>query len=193
MAHDPNRRWPLGVGPNNTIIPGAAWLELLDGQAFPVVGAGAMVWNGTMWVPVSAQNRLPVEATLSGRATLVAMGLNEVIPPGVEIFRPATNEAPVVQAHRRYGFILTFVAAPEEKRRVRVNLALRRLTPNGSKSGSAQYVMGDRVNVLVADGSRGTPLSLIMEPVHVPAEWFNFGVLNTGTEDVTVNWYVVEV
>jgi len=32
-----------------------------------------------------------------------------------------------------------------------------------------------------------------MEPVHVPAEWFNFGILNTGTEDVTVNWYVVEV
>lgn len=66
MAHDPTRHWPLGVGPENTSIPGAAWLELLDGQAFPVVGAGAMVWNGTMWVPVSAQNRLPVEATLSG-------------------------------------------------------------------------------------------------------------------------------
>src|SRR5690606_36435294 len=67
MAHDPTRHWPLGVGPENTSIPGAAWLELLDGQAFPVVGAGAMVWNGTMWVPVSDQNRLPVEATLSGR------------------------------------------------------------------------------------------------------------------------------
>src|SRR5690606_35103148 len=66
MAHDPTRHWPLGVGPENTSIPGAAWLELLDGQAFPVVGAGAMVWNGTMWVPVSDQNRLPVEATLSG-------------------------------------------------------------------------------------------------------------------------------
>lgn len=173
-------------------------------------GAARSVLYGPDGQPISSSNRLPVDVggavdisdradrrlgqvTLSGRATLVAMGLNEVIPPGVEIFRPATNEAPVVQAHRRYGFILTFVAAPEEKRRVRVNLALRRLTPNGSKNGSAQYVMGDRVNVLVADGSRGTPLSLIMEPVHVPAEWFNFGVLNTGTEDVTVNWYVVEV
>src|SRR5690606_3739701 len=66
MAHDPTRHWPLGVGPENTSIPGAAWLELLDGQAFPVVGAGAMVWNGTMWVPVSTQNRLPVDAAVSG-------------------------------------------------------------------------------------------------------------------------------
>src|SRR5690606_9272128 len=66
MAHDPTRHWPLGVGPKNTSIPGAAWLELLDGQVFPVVGAGAMVWNGTMWVPVSTQNRLPVDAAVSG-------------------------------------------------------------------------------------------------------------------------------
>jgi len=66
MAHDPTRHWPLGVGPNNTIVPGAAWLELLNGQVFPVVGAGAMVWNGTMWVPVSTQNRLPVDAAVSG-------------------------------------------------------------------------------------------------------------------------------
>lgn len=130
---------------------------------------------------------------LMGRARLVAMGLNEVIPPGVEIFRPGAGEAPVIQAHRRYGFILTFVATPEEKRRARVNLALRRLAPDGSKSGSSEYVMGTRVDVLVADGSQGTPLSLIMEPVHVPAEWINFGILNTGTEDVTTNWYLVEV
>src|SRR5690606_38432464 len=67
MAHDPTRHWPLGVGPENTRIPGAAWLELRDGQTFPVVGAGAMVWNGAVWVPVSAQNRLPVEATLLSR------------------------------------------------------------------------------------------------------------------------------
>jgi len=59
MAHDPTRHWPLGVGPENTSIPGAAWLELLDGQAFPVVGAGAMVWNGTMWVPVSTKTACP--------------------------------------------------------------------------------------------------------------------------------------
>lgn len=133
------------------------------------------------------------KVTLTGRARLVAMGLNEVIPPGVEIFRPSTNEAPVIQAHRRYGFILRFVATPEENRRVRVNMALRRLRPDGSKSGSTEYIMGDRVDVLVADGSPGTPSALIMEPVHVPAEWVNFAILNTGTEDVTVNWYVVEV
>lgn len=139
------------------------------------------------------QNAEPWEVTLSGRARLVAMGLNEVIPPGVEIFRPGSAEAPVIQAHRRYGFILTFVATPEANRRARVNLLLRRLMPDGSKSGSAEYVMGTRVNVLVADGSPGTPLSLIMEPVHVSAEWLNFGILNTGTEDVTTNWYVVEV
>src|SRR5690606_22837234 len=86
MAHDPTRHWPLGVGPENTSIPGAAWLELLDGQVFPVVGAGAMVWNGTMWVPVSAQNRLPVEATLSGSLGksnfYVDRGENLVVPPG---------------------------------------------------------------------------------------------------------------
>ena len=66
MAHDPTRSWPTGKGPYDTSIPGAAWLEMLDGQAFPVVGAGAMVWNGTMWVPVSTQNRLPVDAAVSG-------------------------------------------------------------------------------------------------------------------------------
>src|SRR5690606_7660368 len=66
MAHDPTRAWPLGIGPDQTAIPGAAWLELLDEQAFPVVGAGVMVWNGTMWVPVSTQNRLPVDAAVSG-------------------------------------------------------------------------------------------------------------------------------
>lgn len=135
----------------------------------------------------------PLEVQLTGRARLVAMGLNEVIPPGVEIFRPGAVEAPVIQAHRRYGFILTFVATPTANRRVRVNMALRRLRPDGSKSGSPEYTMGDRVNVLVADGSPNTPLSLIMEPVHVPAEWINFGILNTGTKDVTTNWYVVEV
>src|SRR5690606_34680360 len=98
-----------------------------------------------------------------------------------------------IKAHRRYGFILTFVATPEGKRQARVNLVLRRLAPDGSKNGSGEYIMGTRVNVLVADGSPGTPLSLIMDPVRVPAEWINFGMLNTGEEDVTVNWYVVEV
>lgn len=130
---------------------------------------------------------------LTGRARVVAMGLNEVIPPGVEIFRPAVAEAPVIQAHRRYGFILAFVATPVEKRRARVNLVFRRLRPDGSKDGRSEYSMGGRVNVLVADGSPGTPSSLIMEPVHVPAEWINFSILNTGTEDVTTNWYIVEV
>src|SRR5690606_27834214 len=88
MAHDPTRHWPLGVGPENTSIPGAAWLELLDGQVFPVVGAGAMVWNGTMWVPVSDQNRLPVEATLSGHSsppTLVRINSDTVVPAGTSV------------------------------------------------------------------------------------------------------------
>lgn len=81
MAHNPTLPWPLGVGPNNTSIPGAAWLELLEGQAFPVVGAGAMVWNGTMWVPVSTQNRLPVDAAVSGTVAeisseRIALGAN---------------------------------------------------------------------------------------------------------------------
>ena len=58
MAHDPTRAWPLGIGPDQTAIPGAAWLELLDGQAFPVVGAGAMVWNGNVWTPASSSNPL---------------------------------------------------------------------------------------------------------------------------------------
>ncbi len=33
-------------------------MELLDGQAFPVVGAGAMVWNGNVWAPASSSNPL---------------------------------------------------------------------------------------------------------------------------------------
>lgn len=33
-------------------------MELLDGQAFPVVGAGAMVWNGNVWIPASSSNPL---------------------------------------------------------------------------------------------------------------------------------------
>ena len=33
-------------------------MELLAGQAFPVVGAGAMVWNGNVWTPASSSNPL---------------------------------------------------------------------------------------------------------------------------------------
>lgn len=40
-----------------------------DGKDEVIVGAGSMVWTGSMWVPVSDQNRLPVEATLSGQKT----------------------------------------------------------------------------------------------------------------------------
>src|SRR5690606_20514839 len=58
MAHDPTRSWPTGKGPDDTSIPGAAWLELLDGQAFPVVGAGAMVRDGNVWTPASSSNPL---------------------------------------------------------------------------------------------------------------------------------------
>src|SRR5690606_30695170 len=58
MAHDPTRAWPLGIGPDQTAIPGAAWLELLDGQAFPVVGAGVMVRDGNVWTPASSSNPL---------------------------------------------------------------------------------------------------------------------------------------
>src|SRR5690606_36952720 len=141
----------------------------------PTAGRGAITAQDPLEVllhsggqPISGTNRLPVEAALSGRARLVAMGRNEVIPPGVEIFRPGSADAPVIQAHRRSGFILTFVATPVANRRVRVNMILRRLTPDGSKSGNPEYTMGDRVNVLVADGSPDTPPSLIMEPVHVP-------------------------
>lgn len=39
-----------------------------DGKDEVFVGAGNMVWTGSMWVPVSAQNRLPVEATLTGHS-----------------------------------------------------------------------------------------------------------------------------
>src|SRR5690606_8980369 len=58
MAHDPTRSWPTGKGPDDTSIPGAAWLELLDGQAFPVVGAGVMVRDGGLWTPASSSNPL---------------------------------------------------------------------------------------------------------------------------------------
>lgn len=62
MAHDPTRSWPIGKGPDDTSIPGAAWLELLDGQAFPVVGAGVMVREGNVWTPASSSNPLHVRA-----------------------------------------------------------------------------------------------------------------------------------
>lgn len=62
MAHDPTRSWPTGKGPDDTSIPGAAWLELLDGQAFPVVGAGVMVRDGNVWTPASSSNPLHVRA-----------------------------------------------------------------------------------------------------------------------------------
>src|SRR5690606_5359418 len=37
-----------------------------DGKDEVIVGAGNMVWTGSMWVPVSTQNRLPVDAAVSG-------------------------------------------------------------------------------------------------------------------------------
>jgi len=93
MAHDPTRSWPTGKGPDDTRIPGAAWLELLNGQAFPVVGAGAMVWNGAMWVPVSAQNRLPVEATLLALRQTIVTGAKTVTSTAAEIFAGSSRLA----------------------------------------------------------------------------------------------------
>ena len=58
MAHDPTLSWPTGKGPDDTIVTGAAWLELLDGQAFPIVGAGVMVRDGNLWIPASSSNPL---------------------------------------------------------------------------------------------------------------------------------------
>ena len=62
-----------------------------DGKDEVIVGAGNMVWTGSMWVPVSAQNRLPVEATLSGRLPPSAM---EIYGP-TAAQRPPANSVPV--------------------------------------------------------------------------------------------------
>lgn len=69
MAHDPTRSWPTGKGPDDTSIPGAAWLELLDGQAFPVVGAGVMVRDGNVWTPASSSN--PLHTSDAALASLI--------------------------------------------------------------------------------------------------------------------------
>src|SRR5690606_16411659 len=40
-------------------------MQTRDGNDEVIVGAGNMVWTGSMWVPVSTQNRLPVDAAVS--------------------------------------------------------------------------------------------------------------------------------
>src|SRR5690606_6853961 len=146
MAHDPTRHWPLGVGPENTSIPGAAWLELLDGQAFPVVGAGAMVWNGTMWVPVSDQNRLPVEATLSGRVVILAFETSVEILP-----KETYGTSPIKLPYNKTRLILrdrSFAGDRVNDVSVRVGF----LDP----SLSGAFVFASLIEVIPGDGRRYT-------------------------------------
>src|SRR5690606_19667272 len=74
-------------------------MQTRDGNDEVIVGAGNMVWTGSMWVPVSAQNRLPVEATLSGqivdsdenavRVKTSALAWKSWDPFGTTVFVPA--------------------------------------------------------------------------------------------------------
>lgn len=74
-------------------------MQTRDGNDEVIVGAGNMVWTGSMWVPVSAQNRLPVEATLSGqivdsdenavRVKTSALAWKSWDPFGATVFVPA--------------------------------------------------------------------------------------------------------
>lgn len=56
-----------------------------DGKDEIIVGAGNMVWTGSMWVPVSNQNRLPVEATLSGQIEVLYEGPVSTITAGSSV------------------------------------------------------------------------------------------------------------
>lgn len=64
---DSDLYWPRGRVSENEKIPGTAILQQRDGKDEPITLAGNMVLVGNLWVPVSAANRLPVDATLSGR------------------------------------------------------------------------------------------------------------------------------
>lgn len=64
-----------------------------DGNDEIIVGAGNMVWTGSMWVPVSDQNRLPVEATLSGQ---IPSGSNTIGKVAID-----RNESSPVVTHPR--------------------------------------------------------------------------------------------
>src|SRR5690606_33537161 len=83
-------------------------MQTRDGNDEVIVGAGNMVWTGSMWVPVSAQNRLPVEATLTGSlpsgsnllgrvqidgVTGTGGGALPVVEARISAFRPRTVEA----------------------------------------------------------------------------------------------------
>lgn len=84
--------WPLGFATAGEKIPGAAILQRRDGKDEPITLAGNMVWTGSMWVPVSDQNRLPVEATLTGQ--------NEALPVELKALDPGTTEAVSISAVR---------------------------------------------------------------------------------------------
>lgn len=77
-----------------------------DGRDEIIVGAGNMVWTGSMWVPVSAQNRLPVDAAVSGTVDvsdradrqLGKVELSDSVTPGqryeIETIHDAVTLAP---------------------------------------------------------------------------------------------------
>jgi len=59
-----------------------------------------MIWNGTMWMPVSDQNRLPVKATLTGQTVSIGSQTYEFDPPrtlyGLAASRPSAAAAHAV-------------------------------------------------------------------------------------------------
>src|SRR5690606_29752964 len=67
------------------LIPAAiVAAQTRDGKDELIVGAGAMVFDSGsgMWLPVSAANRLPVEATLTGRTEPIYEEALPVAPLG---------------------------------------------------------------------------------------------------------------
>jgi len=69
-------------------------MQTRDGNDEVIVGAGNMVWTGSMWVPVSTQNRLPVDAAVSGAVDVSDRAdrqLGQVTLSGSKVARVATQ------------------------------------------------------------------------------------------------------
>lgn len=103
MAHDPTLFWPTGKGIDEgqeVQIPGSAVLLKIDGETLPVTGAANLVKSpGGVWVPVSRDNRLPVEATLTGRKPSITRIADAMtVTAGAEVILITRSGLPDVDA-----------------------------------------------------------------------------------------------
>src|SRR5690606_12712160 len=190
MAHDPTRAWPLGIGPDQTAIPGAAWLELLDGQAFPVVGAGVMVRDGNVWTPASSSNPLHTRdaalASLIGAlnaaketnpdaasASMLALLRGMLATFGKETTLAAVKAAAESLAQEDFATETTLAALLS---------AVGNLATEATLSGVKSAV--DTLAGTVADGAQKVTLSGRIAQVSASKRESRFGALAASTEEV---------